>query len=73
MTFEITSLLNNIIREKKKAMSFCTLLYNKSYKNIPLLLPGLSDYFLKIFLLPLDRLKKRDYINYIDIVNFSNG
>ena len=54
-------------------MSFCTLLYNKSYRNIPLLLPGLSDYFLKIFLLPLDRLKKRDYINYIDIVNFLNG
>ena len=47
------------------------MLYNKSYRNIPLLLPGLSDYFLKIFLLPLDRLKKRDYINYIDIVSFS--
>ena len=30
-------------------------------------------YFSKFFLLPLDRLKKRDYINYIDIVNSIKG
>ncbi len=69
MTFEITSLLNNIIRQKGKNNVF---LYTFMQQIVQVYSTDAS-YFPKIFLLPLDRLKKRDYINYIDIVNFSNG